>query len=599
MMPRFGTETSSARKFAEKMLAEERVVFKLFALAVISTCSMSSAQVQADVLPSLIDERQPTLTPPVQDELERQRQVEVGVSLPDANGDIGPDTRVSVSRIQIRGGSVFDLDTLSAPLQPLVGKRVRVAQLIEAAEQITRRYQDAGFPLSYAYLPSNNFQNGSVTVVVVEGYIARTEIAVEDAAVAQRVQRLAARMRQERPLSRETFERYTALIERIPGARLAVKAPVPRTPSGATTLRVEQRDSDRVDAGLTLGGGDKDDTQMLGTLALHSFTPYAESLSFAYLMPVDNDDTFYAAQYSQELGTDGLRLTMSAQRFEGDEDEAGFVQGLPYEVAQEKERNRYRLGVDYPLVLERRRSWNIEANLEHLDETADYQVDVSGQTMRTIQDHLRYSTLELGTRYRQGTAQRRLEARAEVRQGVDLGASRTTREEHDIGGASEEIDGPEELDYTRLELQGSWLEALTPSWRLSMRVAGFWSEDALPSPERGRYGASRYARAYDSGEAEGERGYAGDIELRYRHALASTSWISHLEPYLVMDGAHAEFNDSDLEVDLASVATGVELSRGSVYRLGLEYAYPIGDRPVEDDSREGRVNARLSWDFGG
>lgn len=558
----------------------------------------ASAATANDEPPAIIDERRPTLSPPIEDALERGPQ-SVDVELPGTLDRLDAETRVPVSGVRIQGGSIFDLETLSDSLQPLVGQRVAVNRLVEAVETITRRYQDAGYPLSYAYLPSNNFHEGLVTVVVVEGYIARTEIAVEDAAVARRVERLAARMRQERPLSRETFERYTALIERIPGARLAVRAPVPRTPSGATTLRVEQRDSDRIDAGLTLGGGDKDDSQVIGNLALHSHTPYAETLSLAYLMPVDNDDTFHAAQYRQELGTDGLRLNMSAQRFEGDEEDPALVEGRPYEVTKKKERDRYRLGLDYPLLLERRRRWNLEANVEHLDETADYRYRSDlGPELQGRQE-LRYSTLELGTHYRQGNADRRLEASAELRQGIDLGANRTTTEIRNVAnGASLAADGQEELEYTRFGLQGRWLEALTPNWRLSMRVAGFWSEDALPAPERGTYGGGRFARAYDDGEAKGERGYAGEIELRYRQALGA-SWASHLEPYLAMDGAHTEFNDSDLEYDLASVASGVELSHGARYRLGIEYAYPLGDRPVEDASREGRINARLSWDFGG
>lgn len=580
-------------------LNASRVRQSLVPLTAMTVVSLLSGAAQANDVPSVIDERQPTLTPPVQDTLEQQGEGGAEISLPGAAGAIGPETQVPVERVQIRGGSVFELDALSAPLQPLVGQRVSVERLVEAVEAISRRYQDAGYPLSYAYLPSNNFQNGTLTVVVVEGYIARTEIAVEDTAVAQRVRRLAERMREERPLTRATFERYTALIERIPGASLAVKAPVPRTPSGATTLRVEQRDSDRIDAGLTLGGGDKNDTQAVGNLALHSHTRYAETLSFAYLMPVDNEDTFYAAQYRQELGTDGLRLTMSAQRFEGDEEDPVLVSGRPYEVDQEKTRDRYRLGLDYPLLLERNRRWSVEANVEHLDETADYRYRSDlGPGLRARQD-LSYSTLELGTHYHQGNANRRLEARGELRQGVDLGEARTTTEIRNVvNGVSVAANGQEELEYTRVELNGRWLEALTPNWRLSTRVAGFWSDDRLPAPERGQYGAGRFARGYDDGEAEGERGYAGEIELRYRHALGA-SWASHVSPYLVMDGAHTEFNDSDLEYDLASVAGGVELSRGSMYRLGLEYAYPVGDLPAEDASREGRVNARLSWDFGG
>lgn len=544
-------------------------------------------------VPAIVDERRPTLSPPIRDLLERQREGGAEVQLPGSSEALRPDTRLALARFRIRGGSVFDLETLSAPLRPLVGQDVTLSRLIEAVEQVTRRYQAAGFPLSYAYLPSNNFHDGTVTVVIVEGYIARREIAVRDAAVARRVERLIARMQQERPLTRATFERYTALIERIPGARLSVRAPVPRTPSGATTLRVEQRGSDRVDAGVSLEGGSEDEVRLLANLDFRSHTPQAESLSFASLLPVDTDDVFHALAYRQELGTDGLRLKLSAQRFEG-EDDTPLPQDARIDVHEDKSRDRFRLGLDYPVWLERRRRWDLEATLEQLDETVDYRYEGAGRTLLTARQELRYSTLELASRFRLASERRRLAGRLEVRQGVDLGANR-----NDVNVGDTASVGDEDLAFTRLELQGRWLEAPSPRWRLSLRLAGFWSEDDLPPAERGRYGGRRFGRAYADGEAEGERGYAGELELRYRHRLTAAAWLSHLEPYLVVDGAHTAFTEGDTEHDLASVASGVEFRHADHYRLGVEYAYPIGDRPEDDVRRQGRLNARLSWHFGG
>ncbi|XKE44038.1 ShlB/FhaC/HecB family hemolysin secretion/activation protein [Halomonas organivorans] len=532
------------------------------------------------------------MTPPVRDLLDRREEAGAGVSLPDVAESLDRDTRVPVSRIQVRGGSVFALEDLSAPLQPLLGQTVPLARLVEAVEGITRRYQQAGYPLSYAYLPRRNFQGGTVTVIVVEGYIARSEIAVQDAAVAMRVERLVERIKAERPLSRDTFERYTALIERIPGASLAVKAPVPRTPSGATTLRVEQRDSDRVDGGVALEGGSEDELRLLANLAFRSHTPHAEALSFASLLPVDTDDTFHALAYRQALGTDGWRLKLSAQRFESDE-ESPLPEDAEIRVQEDKVRDRFRLAVDYPLLLDRQRRWTLEAGLDHLDERVDYAFRRPGQGTVTADQALRFSTLELASGYRTSDEGRRLEGRVEWRQGVDLGASRNRLS---LGDAS--VIGDEELRFTRLALEGRWLEALSPSWRLSLRVAGFWSDDDLPMAEHGRYGGRRFGRAYADGQAEGERGYAGELELRYRHAL-QTTWVTRLEPYLVLDGAQTAFTDADAEHELASVAGGIEVRDGGHYRLGIEYAYPVGERPEDDPERHGRLNARLSWDFSG
>ncbi|ATJ83171.1 hemolysin activation/secretion protein [Halomonas beimenensis] len=546
----------------------------------------------ASDLPAVIDERQPTLSPPLREMFEQRRAREVEVSLPEVAGRLSRDSLVAVSRIEILGGSIFELETLTAPIQPLVGEEVRLGRLIAAVEAITRRYQEAGYPLSYAYLPSNNFRDGTVSVVIVEGYIARSEIAVDDAAVAARVERLVARMRAERPLSRETFERYTGLIERIPGVTLAVNAPVPRTPSGATTLRVEQRDRQRIDGGLTVEGGDEDEARLLANLAFRSHTPYAESLSFASLLPLETEDAFHAMEYRQALGSDGLRLILNAQRFEG-EDASPHPRDEAIEVREDKVRDRFRFGVDYPLILGRERRWDLEATLEHLDETVDYAFVSDGQTALTARQDVRYSTLELGSRFLTGSDHRRLEARAEVRHGLDLGGNRNVVS---VGNAS--AVGDEELDFTRFALQGRWLEALSPRWRLSMRLAGFWTDDDLPTAEHGNYGGNRFGRAYPDGQAEGERGYAGELELRYRHAL-DMAWLTRLEPYLAVDGAHTAFTEGDVEHDLGSAATGIEFRDEGRYRLGVEYAYPIGDRPEDDESRRGRINARLTWDFGG
>ncbi|MDR5867058.1 ShlB/FhaC/HecB family hemolysin secretion/activation protein [Halomonas koreensis] len=547
--------------------------------------------------PAIIDERRPTLSPPIEDALDRGRQP-VAVELPGTLDRLDAETRVSVSRVRIQGGNAFDLETLSAPLRPLVGQRVSVERLVRAVERITRRYQDSGFPLSYAYLPRNNFRDGQVRVVVVEGYIARSEIAVQDAAVARRVERLVSRMREERPLTRETFERYTALIERIPGVRLSVRAPVPRTPSGATTLRVEQRDSDRVDAGLALEGGSEDEARLVASLDLRSHTPHAESLSFSSLLPVDTDDRFHALAYRQELGRDGLRLQLSAQRFEGDDD-TPLPSDERVRVHEHKERDRFRVGLDYPLWLERRRRWDLEATLEHLDETVDYRYTAFDRSLLTARQDLRYSTLELATRYRRGGERRRLSARAELRRGLELGGNRNALAVQRLDNGAVAVDeGDEELAFTRLALEASWLEALSPRWRLSLRLAGFWSEDDLPLAEHGRYGGRRFGRAYADDEAEGERGYAGELELRYRRPLSS-AWLSRLEPYLVVDGARTRFVEGEVKHELASVATGVELRHDDDYRLGVEYALPVGDRPEDDADRRGRLNARLSWAFGG
>lgn len=58
------------------------------------------------------------------------------------------------------------------------------------------------------------------------------------------------------------------------------------------------------------------------------------------------------------------------------------------------------------------------------------------------------------------------------------------------------------------------IEVLSPRWRVSSRVDGFWSDDRLPSSEQGNYGAAKFGRGYGTSQGRGDRGIAGEIEVR-------------------------------------------------------------------------------------
>lgn len=549
-----------------------------------------------DVVPSFIDERSPTVTRQQQERQSTRRTLELNVQQPSATRGVSGNARVAVRHINIRGGSVFELDTLAAPLAPLVGKTVTVDRLTQAVRRITQRYQEAGYPISYAYLPADNFTNGNVQVVVVEGYIARAELDIDNDAVASRVQRLIERMAEERPLRRERFERYTALIERIPGASLAVNVPLPRTVNGATTVRVEERDMQRIDGGLALDYTDEGDTQALANVSMQANTRYAERLSLAGLIPIEDDDEYLAAEYGQALGSDGLRLALSATHFDGDDSNDTQLLGVPIEARESTQRERYRMGLEYPLELSRDTLWEIGGALEYLDQRTKYRYTTGGNNeLLRADETLRYATAEVNTLYRRVDDGRLWEIGGELRQGLgDAGG----KSKLDIGTLGISQDSADTLNFTRLGLHGRWVEALGERWRLTTRAAGFWAEDSLPLPERGSYGGSRFGRGYTDGQAEGDYGYAGEIELRFLQDVP-WGWIRRIEPYLVVDGARTRFHDNDIEYDLASAAFGLEFTDSRYYRLGVEYARPIADEDLETDNREGRINARLSWQFGG
>ncbi|SOC56212.1 POTRA domain-containing protein, ShlB-type [Chromohalobacter canadensis] len=91
-----------------------------------------------DVVPSFIDERSPAAT---REQQEHQRTLELNVQQPATALSVSENTQVNVRHINIRGGPVFELDELAAPLEPLVGETATVGQTSQAVKRITARYQ--------------------------------------------------------------------------------------------------------------------------------------------------------------------------------------------------------------------------------------------------------------------------------------------------------------------------------------------------------------------------------------------------------------------------------------------------------------------------
>ncbi|MCL7743734.1 hypothetical protein LV476_02050 [Guyparkeria hydrothermalis] len=559
--------------------------FRSLCLAILATLAPAAYGQSA---PDLIDEQHPTQEMGADNA--PSATAESTVSLPGATEGVDPATVVKVTSVRFMGGNVFPLEALARDFQGMIGKTVTVERISAAVEDITHRYHDAGYPLSYAYLRNRKLDAGILEVVLVEGYVARTELEIEDPAVRNRVEALAERVVGERPLTRETFERYTALMNRMPGVNLKVNAPVPRTPNGATTLRVVQSKVDHVQPRVSVSGDNVDEYRVLGGLALQSNTRYAEKLSVAALVPT-GDDRYYAAEYQQDIGSDGWRASASASRYEAEE-----VGVAPWDadirLAQEKRVDRYRVGAEYPIKLGHRHEWSLSGYFGHIRDSSRYGI---GDRL-TVRNDIDYSVVELGTVTRRLSDSTLLELKADIRQGVDVG-HRTDDFYLQNGGSRESLDSGHDLDFTRLGIESRWKKAITTAYLLDARWAMFWSDDSLPPTERGNYGGRRFGRGYSSGQAEGDYGAGVMLEARRRFAV-DMGWVSRVEPYVVADAAHTRFHESDVDNNLASVGVGVELVGGDSYRLGIEYAKPVGDRDVETGNRDGRINARFSWSIG-
>jgi len=112
------------------------------------------------------------------------------------------------------------------------------------------------------------------------------------------------------------------------------------------------------------------------------------------------------------------------------------------------------------------------------------------------------------------------------------------------------------------------------------------------------FGALHYGRGYPDSDAQGDYGVGGQVEMRYIHNLDQGEWLKTIQPYTVVDAAHTEFNQQGLpKQNLSSYAIGVMFGDNRHYTLSVEAARPIGDLPVDSNSRDWRYNATFTYNF--
>ena len=547
----------------------------------------------ADMFPTLIDPNNPAkLATPVSQPPAKSQKINLPAqkSVP----DLTPQTLIDVKHIQFVGGTAYPLDSLATPFSQYVGKKVPLSSLLAATDSITQRYHRDGFVLSYAYLPANNFQDGVVKIGLVEGYISATQIHSDNQQVGRWLSKLSKHIMEEKPLTQDTFERFTILMSRTPDTKVTASANNPNNIYGATTLNVQALRPRNWNIATAVDTR-KGDSSAVVNATLSGLSTYGEQLGIATLIPLESDTrkTYAGLNYQQYLGDDGLLMQLKGSYYKQKDKDYNTILSLPdgITVGSQNTQTQYNGGVvfSYPLKLTRKQQWTVSGELDYLDKKYDYDL-VARRGERQVQlpgisQRIRYPAAEISlTGYREYD-QAYWNTKFNVRQGMNgLGATNSTPNA--------------DLTFTRWKFNGDAAYLFDKKWRLSTSVEGDWSDNDLPEPERVNFGALHYGRGYPDSDAQGDYGVGGQVEMRYIHNLDQGEWLKTIQPYTVVDAAHTEFNQQGLpKQNLSSYAIGVMFGDNRHYTLSVEAARPIGDLPIDSNSRDWRYNATFTYNF--
>ncbi|WP_347903837.1 POTRA domain-containing protein [Pseudomonas purpurea] len=487
-------------------------------------------------------------------------------------------TKVSVRQVQIEGGTIYPLNELAQRYQPLLGHETSLAELIEATRSITRRYQQDGYLLSYAFLPQQTFDKGLVRVVLVEGYIKDYQLQGDIGRVKGLLDKLVAKLQAERPLTHKTFERYTTLMSRIPGVTLQAQVPPPGTTDGAAYL-IAQASRKPFTSSLSTTADNRKGTQALLGVSSNSHTAMGEQLTLSGLFPPGDDhEHYYRLDYSQLLNAEGTQLMLSGSRYRADP--GTHVQlDNNLELKPHRENDRYSLGFNHPLIASPNELLTAGARLYAVDDKTRYQV--IGYPL-SVEEKTDIRALAFEGDWRKASERQLRILSAGLYQGIDGMGANTNNPQYD-------------LDFLRLRLSGVQSDKFFDNWQGVLSAALYWSDDTLPDSERAVFGGQNFGRGYPDDQASGDKGWGVAYELNYSYNRDG-NWVKILQPYVVLDRSKTWFNALPVkDSNLSSAAVGLRFGDAKYYNVALEVAKAMSDEALDTYNRRPRYSLSFSY----
>lgn len=487
-------------------------------------------------------------------------------------------TKINLRTVQIEGGTLYPLNELAEIYKPLIGRESSLADLIEATRNITRRYQQDGYLLSYAFLPQQTFDDGVARVVLVEGYVRDVQIAGDVGRVKALLERLAAKLQAERPLTRKTFERYTTLMTRIPGVTIQAQVPPPGTTDGATTL-VAQASRKPFTSTLSTTEDNRNGTQALLGISSNSQTSMGEQLSLSGLFPPGDDhEHYYRLDYNQFINDEGAQLSLSASRYRADPG-TNVLLNNGLELKPHRENDRYSLGFSLPLIAASDELLTAGSRLYAVNDKTRY--NVIGYPL-SVEERTDIRALAFESDWRKADARQLRILSGGVYQGFDSLGAHTNNSAID-------------LDFFRVRLSGVQSDKFLDNWQGVLSAALYWSDDTLPDSERAVFGGQNFGRGYPDDQASGDKGWGVAYEINYSFNRDG-NWVRILQPYFVLDRSRSWFNELPVQANnLSSAAVGLRFGDAKYYNIALEAAKAMSDEALDTFNRRPRYSISFSY----
>ncbi len=491
--------------------------------------------------------------------------------------------RFTLRDIRVNGVSAFSEEQIRNIYSAMLDSEISLDQVWVIANNITNYYRGQGYFLSRAYVPRQSFDDGVVSIDVVEGYIGEVELDGElnDYWL---VRQLMQAFTEPKPVSALFIESTLLRLNDLPGVSfVGTLKPLPGGPEGAVKLVLQ--------SGETEGRG------------LVSFDNYGSRFLGPYQGAISYQDSYIPLQQTTISGsltaeTDELRFVSLAHEiplYNGLvlEVSGNYVDTQPGASLEVSDIQSDSVGVDINLTYTpiRQRLENLSISLGVAGQNTNG--DFAGNTPLT-RDRIRKA--RLGLNYDASDFLGGYNTlNVEITRGLEvLGSS----DQGDLNLSREQA----VPDFTKVNVSYSRQQALFENVVAIGQVSGQYSDDPLFSAEEFGYGGQRFGRAYDPSEITGDQGVAASLELRYQGIEPNDCLGLSCVPFVFYDAGKVWNEDTTGAVDESAMSAGLgvllEHNSGAYGSLGV--AFPLTrdvDNPLYGNGKSPRYAFQVGYRF--
>ena len=402
-----------------------------------------------------------------------------------------------LNSITLDGAKVIPEASLRSLYETKLGSTIRLSEVFEIARAITRQYADEGYPLSLAYVPVQEIENGEVRIRIIEGFIGEVDVSNAPESVRGRLQKIGENIKAERPLTQSGLERYLLLANQIPGMKFTGVLERGASPEAGVkmTLKVERKQFNLAAGVNNRASRAVGREQFYGKFAVNNLLTGADSFRFMTVQSFNLDElSYFAGGYSTALTTEGLTVDISATRSEA-------APGVPLlrNLGFETMGWTARAELSYPLILRRNSQLGVSTKVSWKEFQSAF--GVTPNTLDTLW------TTEFGALYKVKDDWDGLNAL-----GVKLVRGWDIFDATEAGSplASRQGAGAE---FLAVIADVSRNQKISDQVNLSFSVKAQAANNPLLSSEQCGFGGGGFGRGYDPFEISGDSCIVGLIEL--------------------------------------------------------------------------------------